>query len=182
MSHTVPTSEPTELRAGDSWQWDTVLDSYPPSEGWTLTYYFQGPAEVLPAEASTASAGDYYEVRELPAVSEAYTPGTYTWEARVSDGTDTHTVAIGVVRVVSNLEAAAPQKTHGERCLEAVEAALEGRVTADTQSFQINGRVTAQIPVKELLELRGHFRSEVWRERNPGLMGPQVGVRFGEPT
>lgn len=182
MSHTIPTTEPKELRAGDSWEWDLTLTAYPPSAGWTLTYYFQGPAEVASITARTTSAGDYFEVRAAPAVTAPYTKGTYTWLARVTDGTDTYTVRSGVVHLLPNLATLGSARTHAETALALIDAALEGRLTADVQSFQIAGRAVAQIPVLELKKLQGKYRSEVWRERNPGKLGPDLEVTFVSPA
>lgn len=182
MSHTIPSTEPTQLRAGDSWQWDKRLSAYPPSEGWTLTYYLQGPAEVAKITAATSSAGDYYEIRETPSETEAYTKGTYTWLARVDDGTDAHEVGTGTIHVLPNLAKTGTSRSHAETALAAVTAALEGRLTADTQGFQIRGRAVNQIPVLELLRLQAHYRSQVWRERNPGKLGPEVEVEFVQPS
>lgn len=181
MAYTIPTTEPTELRAGDSWKWDKHLSAYPPSEGWALTYYLHGPAEVTELAAAASSEGDYHEVRATPEVTEAYTRGTYTWLARVSDGTDSYTVGTGTVTILPNLATASSARSHAETALAAIDAALEGRLTADTEGFQIAGRAVNQIPIRDLKRLQGIYRAQVWRERNAGKFAPDVEVEFVQP-
>lgn len=55
--------------------------------------------------------------------------------------------------------------THAQRMLDAIEAALEGRVTADVQSYQISGRSITKIPIAELMTLRKQYMVEVANER-----------------
>lgn len=59
-------------------------------------------------------------------------------------------------------------KTHAATMLAAIEAVLEGRVTADVETYQIStGGITRQItkiPIPELKQLRDDYRAEVRAE------------------
>ena len=68
-------------------------------------------------------------------------------------------------------------RTHNKRVFAAIKDAIEGRITTDTQSFAINGRAVSQIPIEELLRLKGLYAAAVRRERT-GKIGPSVSVRF----
>jgi len=68
--------------------------------------------------------------------------------------------------------------SHVERTIAVIEAALEGRLTADLESYQIAGRTVAKIPVAELLKFRGYYRSKLWQLQHPGALGPPVVIAF----
>jgi len=50
---------------------------------------------------------------------------------------------------------------HARNMLNAIEAVLEGRITADVESYSIAGRSITKIPVSELLVLRSKYKAEV---------------------
>lgn len=51
--------------------------------------------------------------------------------------------------------------THAETMLSAIEAVLEGRITADVEAYSIAGRQITKIPMAELLTLRDKYKAEV---------------------
>lgn len=183
MAPTAPNGEPEVLVAGDSWWWDKHLSTYPPSEGYSLKYSFKGPGVIADITASTSSDGDYFEIREASADHAAAVPGTYQVAGYAVLGTNRFEVFRGVVHIRQNLDAVqTPVKSHDETALAAINAAIEGRLTADMQTFQINGRSVTHIPIEELVRLQGIYRRRVWRSRNPGKLGRPVEVSFAEPS
>ena len=83
MPHDViPTTEPENLLAGDSWQWDKYLSDHRPDDGWILTYYLRR-GEDAAIEIPAADATDHYEVRELGSTTSAFPPGLYRLIGRV---------------------------------------------------------------------------------------------------
>lgn len=70
-------------------------------------------------------------------------------------------------------------KTHAEKMLEAIEAALEGRITDDYKTLKINNREITKHSFDELLRLRDYYRAEVARikaRRNKTFKN--IGYRF----
>ncbi len=59
------------------------------------------------------------------------------------------------------------ETTHARRMLNAIEAALEGRASKDTESYTIEGRSLSRTPIPDLLRLRAIYRREVAAEENP---------------
>lgn len=57
-----------------------------------------------------------------------------------------------------------PLDTHAYRMVTAIEAVLEGKVTADVASYSIAGRSITKIPIVELIELREKYRKEFENE------------------
>ena len=72
-----------------------------------------------------------------------------------------------------------PQKMHAEKMLEAIEAAIEGRLTDDYKTLKINNREITKFTFDELLNLRTYYRSELARikaRRNKTFK--TIGYRF----
>ena len=74
-------------------------------------------------------------------------------------------------------------KTHAATMLAAIEAVLEGRITADIENYQItSGNITRQItkiPIPELKELRDSYRAEVKAEQAADRMAAGEGSGRG---
>lgn len=187
MARTIPTTEPSRVVSGDSWEWDRTLADFPPSGGWKLSYALRGPVDVDLSYGSAAgdsvnANGETYEVRVASTVTAALTAGTYRLVGRVTDDTDTFVVYDSALYVEANPADPVNEATQAEQDLAVVEAAIAGRLSADRQSYQINGRAIEHIAIQELYQIRNRLRAEVWRERNPGKLSPGVEVTFRAPT
>lgn len=159
-------AEPAELVAGDSWSWSRpdLRDAWPASGSWVLTYRLRpaagGTSVLLTADAAFA-------VAVAPAASALYAAGAWLWTAMVGNGTDRHTVGEGRITVRPDPAAATATdaRSWAERTLEAVEAVLAGRATADHEAYSIEGRSVTRIPIAELRTWRARLKTEVARER-----------------
>lgn len=184
MAPTVPTIEPETATAGDTWLWTYADGAYQLSEGWTLSYALAG-ASVLDWDSSWVAASGNVSTITVPATTTAdLTPGSYEF-SRIWTGSGTyagrvHSVVLSRLTILPNPQtrAAGEGQTHAERTLAVLEAALEGRLTDDIESYQIGGRAVSKIPVAELMTLRAKYRLEVWRGRHPGQAYPTAAVRF----
>lgn len=184
-AYQVPTSEPTQCIAGDTWQWTAQFADYPTSEAGTLTYGFTGPATFALTSVCTI-VGDSYSVTVPAATTAAYAAGTYQWAAYITLAGVRHTARVGTMYVAPNLATiTGVNQSHAAKMLALIEAELEARVTgasaggeASIESYQIAGRSVSKIPTKELETMRGRYRWAVYCEQHPGSLGPSVGVRF----
>lgn len=177
MARTIPTTEPVTLTSGDSWEWDvTRLAVDYPASSWTLAYRLNGPS---PRTITATADGDTFCVRAPAATTRNMTGGVYELVGYVTDGTDRFTVYESTVLVAEDPARKAAFTSHAEKTLAILEAAIEGRLTADIESYQVEGRAVNKIPVAELRRLRGFYAAAVWRERNPGRLSRNVEVRFG---
>lgn len=177
VARTIPTTEPTDLLAGDSWEWDRSVPDFPASS-WDLSYHFLGPERFT---ITAQKDGDTFQIRVPASETTMRSAGPYRLVGRVTDGTDTYTVYEGPVVIRPDPATSVPTLSHAERTLAVIEAAIEGRLTADIEDYQVAGRAVKKIPIAELVKLRGIYRAEVWRARNPGRFGPSVEVVFGRP-
>lgn len=186
----IPTSEPSALTQGDTVQWRKSLPDYPASSGWSLAYTLVNASGKLTI-GSTAD-GDDHLVGATAAVSAAWTPGAYEWQARVTKGSgaslEAHTVGRGRITVeasLSALSAGLDTRSTARKALEAIEAYLADANNLKASSYEIAGRSLNRYPITELLKLKSHYQAEVRREdaasrMAAGLPDPRrIFVRFG---
>lgn len=162
----IPTQEPTELRAGDTWKWTRSLADYPAS-AWALKYRFKSPTAGFEIAATTS--GNDYAITVAAATTTGYAAGTYTWIAWVEGGTsEKYTVDTGVMVVDADYRtgtatAALDDRSHARKTLAAIESWIESR-NPGVAEYQIAGRQMKYIPVADLLKLRQSYKTEVAAE------------------
>ncbi|WP_277592174.1 hypothetical protein [Pseudomonas chlororaphis] len=156
--------EPTQLHAGDSITWSREVPACPASTGWTLRYVLSGPDR----HVIETKAGAPYLVELASGDTARWAPGLYRWVALASRGEERVTVASGNLEVAANLETAEPAdaRSHAQRMLALIEAALEKRIPKDQASYEIDGMRLDRIPIERLNELRLQYRREIQRARN----------------
>ena len=166
MAYTVPTSEPSSVRAGDLVTWTKTLDDYPANAGWVLSYALVKTGLRI---AFTASASGADHLVSVPAAtSAAWAAGSYQWVARVTKTTEIYTVGSGTLQILPDLAAASTgydARTHAQKTLSALESWIEGRDIAVAE-YEIAGRRLKTIGTGDLLKLRDRYRQEVKAEDN----------------
>lgn len=164
MTASIPTTEPTELRAGDTWKWTRSVPDYPASS-WTLKYRFKNAAGGFEIVAS--ASGDDYSVTVAAATSAGHAAGSYTWTAWVEGGSsEKYTIDSGTCTVLPDFRAtsastALDSRTHARIVLDAIEAVLEGRASKDQEEYEIAGRRLKRTPIPILIKMRQTYRAEV---------------------
>lgn len=169
MSADIPTTEPTSLRAGDTWAWRREDLSDYPASGWTLVYHFRNASTYF--DVTAAADGDAYAVSVAKA-STGKTPGWYDWVAVVTDtgNTERYEVDRGRVEILANYAAAAvlDGRSWARKMLDYIESALLSRATAD-QLDLVNATLAdrgIQRDKAGLITLRSQFKAEVAREEH----------------
>jgi hypothetical protein len=78
------------------------------------------------------------------------------------------TLSSGTLEIGANLETSEPAdaRSHAQRMLALIEAALEKRIPKDQQSYEIDGMRLDRIPIERLDALRSKYRRELQREKN----------------
>lgn len=168
MTASIPTNEPAELRAGDTWQWRREdLSDYPASAGWSLKYYFRNAAAKF--DITAAADGDAFAV-EVAKASTGKTPGAYDWIAVVESTTHRHQIDAGRLTVLPNLatDVVYDARTFARKMLDYIEAALLNRASGD-QLDLINAQLDQRSMTRDksgLTALRNQYRAEVRAEEN----------------
>jgi hypothetical protein len=121
------------------------------------------------------------------ATTAAYTAGMYQYIARVSLAGEVYTVDSGVVVISPNVATATAGalQTHAEKMVALCEAAIEAQAAAASaggsgtiQSYSIGTRSVTFRDEADLRAQLAHYKWQVWKERNPGKLGPRRQVRF----
>jgi hypothetical protein len=186
MHNETLTNVPAILRAGDTWEWTRSIPDHPYDEGWRLKYGFHNVGSAassnskLQVTATQNANGKDHDVLVAKADTAPLLPGNWKWVAIVELGTERFTVDHGTVFVEPDLYAATAgtQQTHAEKMLAAIQAVLEGRATADLESYQIAGRSITKIAIADLIRWHNIYLARVQRERNPDRFGVDHAVHF----
>lgn len=178
MTYSVPTTEPTELRAGDTWQWrrDDLADT--PAPAWVLTYYFRNATAYF--DVIAAADGANHAVTVAKATSASKVAGIYDWIAVATSATERREVARGRTTILPDYAAAAvlDTRSYARKMLDTVEAALLGRATKDQLDViesTLADRGLKRTP-ETMIALRSQLTSEVKREENAEAL------RLGRPS
>jgi len=170
--------EPTELRAGDSWNWTRQWADYP-SSAYTLGYILNSPSNrfAFPSQAITADADNLsFDIQLSPAQTALCVADTYEFVAVLSqaaDATDGNlaqqvTMVLQSVKVLPNLvTATGPVDTRSwvKRTLDTVRAAIDGDSRPDVQEYMIQGRSIRKVDRKQLLAWEAEFQYRYDAER-----------------
>jgi hypothetical protein len=179
----VPTEEPTQLVAGDIWQWKrTDLGTDYPNDSYTLKYSCRlensGATEI---EITASASGSDYLVSVIAATTAAYTAGFYHWQAYITRDSDSERVTIGsgVFEVFANKDAATSDpRSHAKIMVDKIESLLEGRADADVSTYSIQGRSLTKLSIDDLIKWRNYYKRELFhlekqerRKRGKGTGG-----------
>lgn len=161
----IPTEEPFELSAGDTWTWLKSLADYPASD-WTLSYrLLTDSASPTAINFSASASGDDHLVSVAPATTAAYAAGTYQYRAYAThtDGRR-FTVGSGYFKVLPNFAVStADPRSQVKRTLDAINSLLEGKAGADKQAFKIGGIEITKMTPEQLMKWRSAYQ-QLYRE------------------
>jgi hypothetical protein len=178
MALQIPTTEPTSLRAGDTWQWrreDLAADF--PASSWTLTYYFRNATSKF--DVAATADGDNFVVTVAKATTAVLPPGAWDWLAVADSTTQRFEADAGRLTIQPNLAASEPHdgRSFARRMLEAIESAMESRATSD-QLDMVNATLADRGIQRDkggLIALRSQFKAEVAREEHAGAIAKGLG-------
>ena len=174
---TIATREPTQLRAGLTWEWRRQDLATYPSPTWTLTYYFKTATAQFSVAAAPDGAGGF-NVAVTAATTAAYAPGRYTWVAIVSAGAARYQVDGGTLEVLPDFAntSLVDSRSHARKVLAMIEAYLEDRNNIAARGYTIAGRSLDRYALTELLALRDKYAAEAASEARAER------IRNGQPA
>lgn len=171
MAATIPTIEPYEATAGDTWKWDKTLADYKPSDSWGLTYSFRSKTGTgFNVTASANSANDGWNIVVPAASTTEFTAGIYDWQAYVTKSTERFMVDSGKLTITQNLTASVTGSTtdlrsHAQKIVDTIQGVLEGRMDSDVENYSIGGRSISKIPVAELVSILATYEEKLEEEQ-----------------
>lgn len=166
MTAAIPSLEPAQLRAGDTWKWNRSLADYSAPD-WTLKYRFKSPTSGF--EITASAAGSDFSIVVAAATTTGFAAGRYEWTAWVEQGAEKYTVGGGLLEVLPDLRAGTATtgvdtRSHARKTLDNILAVLENRATLDQMSYTIAGRTLQRMPIGDLLKFKAHYETQVRSE------------------
>lgn len=184
-----PQNEPTEIRAGDTVQWQRPCNDYQPSLGYTLSYVLVNRFGNFAVSGSMIVPGSQnYQVTVPAAVTASWTPGWYRWQAYINDSAtppNRFTIGEGKVEVLPNLQTATggfDDREPDEITLDNINALIQGKATQDVREYKVFERELQRYAWKELLEVKAVFEQRVRAlhiRRGETQPSKTIGVSFG---
>ena len=179
MAPTIPTSEPSSLRAGDTWRWKASYRDYPSTDGWSLAYSIRGLGVLTWDAAWIAADGTGFLITIPLASTGPLAAGDYEWVATASKAGEKYTAGFGLLRVLPNLSTATAgqRQSHAEKMVGLIESELERRLTpaslggrSGAESYSAHSRQFTGIDTEVLTKMLGFYRAQI-RNRRQGSMG-----------
>ncbi len=161
-----PTSEPTELVAGDRWAWKrTDLNAEYANSAYTLKYALRLQGAGTTEIAITASAsGLEYIVEVGSSTTAAYAVGRYTYQAYITRNSDSErlTIGSGEIQLLANRDEATTNPiTNLRQRLENLDAAILTLTTKTASAYSIAGRSFSYVDLPELQRMRDQTAGEI---------------------
>jgi hypothetical protein len=175
MAAPIPEKEPQVIVSGSTVSWTKDLSDYRPDDGWTLTYALTISGAKIAITASDNGDGRH-AVTVAASVTALWGAGRYSWQSYVTKDTERYSIGSGLVEIKPNLAAQTggyDARTHARKMLDAIEAALEGRASADQlHVLRVTlGERDIQYNPEVLLPLRDRYRAEVAGEEAAAGLG-----------
>ena len=176
----IPTTEPTEITAGDTIKWTKSLDDYPADE-FVLKYQIVPLSGGAPITVTASADGTDHSVSISAATSAGYTSGDYRWFSYATDiatGLERYTIdhADLTIKPDPTATTAADLRSHARTTLDAIEALLEGEASIAQQEMTIEGKSLKRRTIAELLEMRSFYLAEVQREEKAEAIRKGLGT------
>jgi hypothetical protein len=179
--------EPTELAQGESVRWLRRAVEYP-ADQWDGQYRFRAlGSDGVGADVDCGNVGDQFEAVLTADQSSQMSVGMYEvqlWVASKNDPQDVRQIDTFQVQVRKGFVEGDLQsvdlRTSAKQILDAIDAMLIGKATADQMEFtietQVGRRALKRIPMAELIQARTYYAGVVARELQAERLRRRGGV------
>jgi len=160
----IPTTEPSDIRAGDTIKWKKTLADYPASE-YTLSYRLISGANTI--DVTATADGDTHSIEIAASTSDDYVAGEYEWFAFVTKGSERYTVERGTLTVLANPATATDCRTDAKKILDDLTAAYKTYIASrgHIASYSIAGRAMTFRSAEEILKQITFWETKVRAEQ-----------------
>lgn len=161
---------PDTIKKGDSLNLDITSGTYNDTDGFSVFVYITGPSGTpVPYNFTTTLAtgsSNIYELRVLPAITNGFQKGLFTYAFVASDGTDQYTFEEGTFNVEERADflTTTDFRSHNQIVLDNIKSVIEGRASQDQKSYTINGRTLERMDISSLLSLKTYYEDLVKQE------------------
>jgi len=152
------TETPRRIMRGDdvAWSRGDLASAYPTATH-SLNFVLTSAAgEGQPVEVAGVIEAGTWVLRLTAAITGALKAGSHLWfiVATETASGKIATVDRGEIAVEHGVAEMVDRRSQNERDLEAIDAVIAGRITADVSAYTIDGRSVTRIPLAELRQLR----------------------------
>ncbi len=165
----IPTTEPTEITAGDTIKWTKSLSDYP-ADSYALNYRFQPLAGGDAISIAATADGTDHAIEVSAATSALYTSGDYRWTSYVVDiatGLERTTIDRGDTTILPDpLTSTADLRSKAKQIYDAINATILGEASTPQLKLLIDGKSIERRTYTELLELESRYRQLVKQEED----------------
>lgn len=173
---TIPTQVPTELIAGDTWEWTREVADYPASTH-SAVWYFEKADHNF--SVSAGETGDIYSGTVAAATSATYRAGRYRWRLVITRTADSvrKTIEAGWLDVLPDPAAAGnvDHRTTAKVVLDHIDAYLRDPMNLTAASYSLGGRSLSRWSRADLLVEREKWQAEVRSEEAVDRMAQGLG-------
>ena len=182
-------AEPQSFFVGDSLSWSFQHPTASAADGWAVSYSARGAGSF--EAAATNTTGTSWAVFKSAADTAALPAGAYTLHGYATKAATGERATFYRAPLLARANVAAAVagydgRSHARRCLDNVQAVLEGRSSKAIEEQEIDGVQIRNIAHGDLLRFRDIYRAEVAREdraeaQSAGRFDPLPGrilVRF----
>lgn len=165
---------PATLIAGDSLRLAIAVGKYNQADGWSVALVLQPLAGGSPATVAAIVADNEWLMVLSSAASAQLAPGKVQYLIAATKDGNRSTIDHGQIVVLPDPAAAnVDQRSYAQRALDAIDAVLERRASAEEMEFTFaDGRAVKMFSPVDLLTLRKHYARLVSRENSKGR-GPR---------
>lgn len=164
---------PNIIYAGDTISWTESLTDYTLTAS-TLNLYFRGKDGW---DVSSSSTSGEFEVT-ITADLTINKSGLYSWQAVLTDGTNSYTIGTGATTVKPSFKYITDSydgRSQAQRILDNINNYIETR--EDVTSLTINGKSVTKMPLADVLKWRDYYLGEVSREKKAELIAQGLGTK-----
>jgi len=170
---------PNKITAGNSVSWALSLSEYPASAGWALTYILVNSTNQIKI---TATANGDNHLVEIPfADSAAYQPGKYSFQARVTNGSERYQIENGTVEIVPDFatkESGYDNRDWLDISIDALEASIAGRASKTQLLQSVSGVQVQHMSLADQITTLNELKKMRSVKRTGNPFNKKVGVRF----
>lgn len=180
---------PALIYAGDSLIVNIENSTYPASEGWSMEFAFRSQ-KGAPIDIASAANGSAHLFSVSSTTTATWNEATYSATLRAVKSTDKVTIWRGFLEIKAEPSVTAGEydpRSWAKRCLDKIEAVIEGRASKDVLNSTIAGQSIGRLTPEQLFILRDRFLTE-WQQEQRKIAAEQgkhaggaIGISFEAP-
>lgn len=171
---------PDAFAAGSDVKYTASHPDYPASAGWVLRLLVRR-AGVGGTSVEGDANGDSHDIHLTAEVTAGLSAELYDWAHEYEKAGEKYIAVSGQVRVTPNLRNADAQ-SHTERVLVALYARLEGRITADQETIQLDNMAISRIPFIQIPRWIAFYEAQRASERGESGGIGRIHLQFRRPS